>query len=42
MFRLIDRYLLREIIPYLLLAFVLLTTIIFAQQASRFSELLVF
>lgn len=41
MFRLIDRYLLREVIPYLLLTFVLLTTIIFAQEAKRFSELLV-
>lgn len=41
MFRLIDRYLLREIIPYLLLALALLTAVIFIHQASRFSELLV-
>jgi LPS export ABC transporter permease LptG len=41
MFRLIDRYLLREIIPYVLLGLLLLTAIIFAHQASRFSELLV-
>jgi LPS export ABC transporter permease LptF/LPS export ABC transporter permease LptG len=40
-FRLIDRYLLREVVPYLVLTFVLLTTIIFAHQAERFSELLV-
>lgn len=41
MFRLLDRYLIREIVPYLLLALLLLTAIIFAQEASRFSELLV-
>ena len=41
MFDLIDRYLIREIFPYLLLALLLLTAIIFAQEASRFSELLV-
>ncbi len=41
MFRLIDRYLIREILPYVLLALLLLTAIIFAQEASRFSELLV-
>jgi LPS export ABC transporter permease LptG len=41
MFRLIDRYLLREIIPYVLLGLILLTAVIFAHQASRFSELLV-
>jgi LPS export ABC transporter permease LptG len=41
MFRLIDRYLVREIVPYLLLALLLLTAIIFAHEASRFSELLV-
>src|SRR5262249_2560204 len=39
--RLIDRYLIREIAPYFLLALVLLTAIIFAQESSRFSELLV-
>jgi LPS export ABC transporter permease LptG/LPS export ABC transporter permease LptF len=41
MFRLIDRYLLREIIPYILLSVVLLTAIIFTHQANRFSEMLV-
>ncbi len=41
MVRLIDRYLLREIVPYILLALLLLTAIIFAHDASRFSELLV-
>jgi LPS export ABC transporter permease LptG len=41
MFRLLDRYLIREIVPYLLLGLLLLTAIIFAQEASRFSELLV-
>src|SRR5215470_2844222 len=41
MFRLLDRYLIREIVPYVLLGLLLLTAIIFAQEASRFSELLV-
>src|SRR5262245_3421598 len=41
MFRLLDRYLIREIVPYLLLGLLLLTAIIFAQEANRFSELLV-
>jgi LPS export ABC transporter permease LptG len=41
MIRLIDRYLIREILPYFLLALLLLTAIIFAHEASRFSELLV-
>src|SRR5215467_6896586 len=41
MFRLIDRYLLREVIPYVLLGFILLTAIIFAHQSKRFSELFV-
>ena len=41
MFRLLDRYLVREIVPYVLLGLMLLTAIIFAQEASRFSELLV-
>lgn len=41
MLRLLDRYLIREIVPYLLLGLLLLTAIIFAQEASRFSELLV-
>ncbi len=41
MFRLIDRYLIREIVPYFLLALLLLTAIIFAHEAGRFAELLV-
>jgi lipopolysaccharide export LptBFGC system permease protein LptF/metal-sulfur cluster biosynthetic enzyme len=41
MFRTLDRYLIREIVPYVLLGLMLLTAIIFAQEASRFSELLV-
>jgi lipopolysaccharide export system permease protein len=41
MLRLIDRYLIREVLPYVLLALMLLTAIIFAQSASRFTELLV-
>lgn len=41
MFRMLDRYLIREIVPYVLLGLMLLTAIIFAQEASRFSELLV-
>src|SRR6476646_4135524 len=41
MFRLLARYLIREIVPYVLLGLMLLTAIIFAQEASRFSELLV-
>src|ERR1044071_3125531 len=41
MFRLVDRYLIREIVPYLLLSLLLLTAIIFAHEASRFTELLV-
>ena len=41
MFRLLDRYLIREIVPYVLLGLLLLTAIIFAQESSRFSELLV-
>lgn len=41
MFRLLDRYLIREIVPYILLGIMLLTAIIFAQESSRFSELLV-
>ncbi len=41
MFRLLDRYLIREIVPYTLLALLLLTAIIFAHEGSRFSELLV-
>ncbi len=41
MFRFIDRYLVKEIVPYILLALLVLTAIIFAHEASRFSELLV-
>jgi LPS export ABC transporter permease LptG len=41
MLRLLDRYLIREIVPYTLLALLLLTAIIFAHEGSRFSELLV-
>jgi LPS export ABC transporter permease LptG/LPS export ABC transporter permease LptF len=41
MIRLIDRYLLGEIVPYLLLSLFLLTGIIFLHQANRFSELIV-
>ena len=39
MLRLLDRYLIREIVPYLLLSLLLLTAIIFFHEASRFSEL---
>ncbi len=38
--RLIERYLLAAVLPYVLLALALLTTILFAQQSSRFAELL--
>jgi len=38
--RLIERYILAAVLPYVLLALVLLTTILFAQQSSRFAELL--
>ena len=38
MLRIIDRYLLKEVVPYVLLAFVLLTAIIFAQESSRFYD----
>ncbi len=38
--RLIERYLLAATLPYVLLALVLLTTILFAQQSGRFAELL--
>ncbi len=41
MFRLLDRYLIREIVPYTLLCLLLLTAIVFAHEASRFSEILV-
>ncbi|MDT4967626.1 MAG: lipopolysaccharide export system permease protein lptG [Acidobacteriota bacterium] len=38
--KLIERYILRAVTPYLLLSLVLLTAILFAQQASRFAEIL--
>lgn len=41
MLRLIDRYVLREILPFVLLSLLVLTAIIFAHEASRFTELLV-
>jgi LPS export ABC transporter permease LptG len=41
MLRLIDRYLIKEIVPYVLLSLLILTAIIFAHDASRFAELLV-
>lgn len=41
MFRLLDRYVIREILPYFLIAFFLLTAIIFVREANRFSELFV-
>ncbi|MBX7219761.1 MAG: LptF/LptG family permease [Blastocatellia bacterium] len=41
MFRQLDRYIIREIIPYFLLSFFLLTSIIFVHEANRFSELFI-
>jgi LPS export ABC transporter permease LptG len=41
MLSLIDRYLIREIFPYVLLSLLLLTSIVFLHEASRFSELFV-
>jgi LPS export ABC transporter permease LptG len=41
MFRLIDRYLIKEILPYFFLSLLLLTSIIFIHEANRFSELFV-
>jgi LPS export ABC transporter permease LptG len=41
MLPLIDRYLIREIVPYVLLSLLILTAIIFSHDASRFAELLV-
>ncbi|HEY0544497.1 MAG TPA: LptF/LptG family permease [Pyrinomonadaceae bacterium] len=38
--RLIERYITRAIVPYLLLALLLLTMILFVQQSGRFAELL--
>lgn len=39
--RLIERYIIWAVLPYLLLSLLLLTSILFAQQAGRFGELLV-
>lgn len=41
MLKLLDRYLIREVVPYFLLSLLVLTAIIFAQESSRFSELIV-
>lgn len=41
MTRLIDRYLVREILPYVALTLVLMTAVIFLHQANRFSELFI-
>jgi LPS export ABC transporter permease LptG/LPS export ABC transporter permease LptF len=38
--RLIERYIVGAVVPYLLLSLLLLTTILFAQQAGRFGDLL--
>lgn len=38
--KLIERYIVRAMIPYIVLSLLLLTAILFAQQASRFAELL--
>lgn len=38
--RLIERYIIGAVLPYLLLSLLLLTAILFAQQAARFGELL--
>ncbi len=39
--RLLDRYLIREIVPYVVLTLVLLTSVIFLHEANRFSELFI-
>lgn len=41
MFRIIDRYIIKEILPYFLLSLFLLTAIIFTREANRFSELFI-
>lgn len=41
MFRIIDRYLIKEILPYFFLCLLLLTAIIFVHEANRFAELFV-
>ena len=40
--KLIPKYIVLEAIPYVLLSAVLLTAILFTQQAGRFSELAVY
>lgn len=39
--RLLDRYLIREIVPYVALCLLLLTSVIFLREANRFSELFI-
>ena len=39
--RLLQRYVVGAVIPYLLLSFLLLTALLFAQQTSRFAEIFV-
>src|SRR4051812_47707638 len=39
--RLLQRYIAGAVVPYILLAFLLLTAILLAQQSSRFAEILV-
>lgn len=39
--KLIDRYLIREVAPYFLMGFVLLTSMIFLHEVGRFSELFI-
>jgi LPS export ABC transporter permease LptG/LPS export ABC transporter permease LptF len=39
--RLLDRYIVREITPYALMGFVLLSSVIFLHEANRFSELFI-
>src|SRR5690242_16031004 len=41
MARIIDRYLIKEILPYFFLSLLLLTAIIFIHEANRFSELFI-
>src|SRR5687768_5734639 len=41
MFRIIDHYLIKEILPYFFLSLFLLTAIIFVHEVNRFSELFV-
>ena len=39
--RLLDRYIIREITPYALMGFLLLSSVIFLHEANRFSELFI-